>query len=137
MMKPEVTEVQPIIVNTGASKSLFLGRDETLKACIEICLDCHQTVEQMVARGLLKSGRQIETDLIAILRDCAQGTLMAVDFMLRESKFHRTICAACADICAACAEACDVFTDDETMKACAEVCRRCAEHCRKTAAEGH
>lgn len=135
MMKPEVTEVQPVIGTSGGTKDLFKGRDETLRTCIQNCLESHQRCEHMISHGL--AGGRANAEQIRLFRDCSQACLMAADFMIRESAFHPAICRTCSEICAACAAMCDSFAGDDSMRQCADACRQSAESCRHTGEQEH
>jgi hypothetical protein len=106
---------------------------EGMQACIDNCTSCHETCLH-TARHCLEQGKpQADASHVAILFDCAQICATSADFMTRHSAFHRTTCAACAEICRACAAACEAMGDGDMMKRCAEECRRCADSCAQMA----
>jgi hypothetical protein len=101
-----------------------------LEKCIEACTRCHQICDETVEHYLFKPSFHFDPAHIRLLRDCAQISSLAADFMLRDSEFQAQICGLCADICRTCAEDCEALDEnDEIMKLCAQVCRRCAETC--------
>ena len=105
------------------------GHGDGMQACIDNCTSCHQVCLHTPRHCLEKGGTHAAAGHIALLLDCAQICATSADFMTRHSDFHRTTCAACAEICRACADACEKMGDDEMMKQCAAACRRCADSC--------
>jgi hypothetical protein len=120
-----------------AFKNILKSVSDDMQLCIQNCLMCHQTCEQMIAHCLNKGGRHATPDHIRLLQDCADICEMSADFMLRGSPFHSRTCAVCAEICRACAADCDSMADDEMMKACADMCRRCADSCQTMGSYEH
>jgi hypothetical protein len=116
-----------------AFKNILKSVSDDMQLCIQNCLMCHQSCEQMIAHCLNKGGRHATPNHIRLLQDCADICEMSADFMLRGSPFHSRTCGVCAEICRACASDCDAIADDDMMKACAEMCRRCADSCESMA----
>lgn len=107
-----------------------------MRECIDICDECRTICLEAVTYCLEKGGQHAAPDHIKLLLDCANICDTSAQFMARDSMFHATTCATCAEICERCAESCESIGDDEMMKACAEVCRRCASSCQGMAAMG-
>ena len=110
--------------------------NETLRQCIQECLNCHGICLNTITYCLEQGGRHAEGGHIRLLTDCAEICQTSANFMLRGSSLHARTCAVCAEICAQCAEDCGQFKDDAHMQRCAEACRRCAESCREMATHG-
>lgn len=106
---------------------------ETLRECMEECLNCHGICLNTITYCLEQGGRHAEADHIRLLLDCAEICQTSANFMLRGSLQHTRTCAVCAEICTQCAHDCQPLQDDAQMKNCAEACRRCAESCRQMA----
>lgn len=116
--------------HTGHSMS------ESMKNCIRACNECRDSCTAMVKHCLHLGGKHAEPGHIELLLDCAEICGMSSGFMLRESDYHKEICAVCADICRACAESCRAISgDDEMMSQCADVCDKCAQSCEKMAGQ--
>ncbi len=104
---------------------------EYLQKCIKLCGDCHTVcLETLYTHCLLMGGKHTEAEHVKLMADCIQACQTASDFMIRDSKFSASECAACADVCEACADSCERI-GDEKMKHCAEICRKCAQSCRE------
>jgi hypothetical protein len=103
-----------------------------MAVCIDACLDCHRSCEEMALDHCLRlGGRHVEREPYALLLNCADLCRTAAHFMMADSALHRQVCAACAEVCAACAESCERLGD---MAECARTCRACAQECRAMAA---
>ena len=112
-------------------KSMFKGMTDDMQMCIQNCLQCFQTCEQMVNHCLENGGAHAEARHIALLRDCASVCETSAKLMMHESPYHARMCGLCAEVCQACAIDCDRLADDAMMKMCADVCRRCLDSCQK------
>lgn len=110
---------------------------DTLRSCIEECMNCHAVCQETVNHCLQQGGHHAEAGHIRLLLDCVEICQTSANFMLRGSPFHVRTCAACSEICQACAEDCEQMGGDERMRACAEACRRCAESCASMAQMSH
>lgn len=105
-----------------------------MQKCIEACSSCHQTCLDTLTYSLSKGGKHAAPDHLRLLIDCAQICATSADFLLRDSKFHRDTCRACAAVCRACGESCRKMGDDATMARCAKECDACAKSCEMMAA---
>jgi hypothetical protein len=110
--------------------------DDEMRACIQLCRDCHAMCTQTIAHCLKLGGRHAAPEHIRLLVDCAQMCATTVDYMLRESAFHDRVCRLCAELCRQCGKDClPVAGDDQLLKQCIEMCRRCAESCERMASK--
>lgn len=101
-----------------------------LQECIKLCWECRTECQEMLYNHCLPTGgKHVEAEHVKLMADCIQACQTAADFMVRNSRFHASECAACADVCEACALSCERIGGEE-MEHCAKVCRRCAESCR-------
>lgn len=91
---------------------------------------CHAVCVQTIRHCLTKGGRHAEPDHVTLLMDCAEICATAANFMLRDSRLHPQVCAACADACDACAASCAQMADEEQMNRCLQACQKCADGCR-------
>lgn len=108
--------------------------DDEMRACIQLCRDCHAMCTQTIAHCLKLGGRHAAPDRIRVLMDCAQMCATTVDYMLRESPFHDRVCRLCTELCKQCGKDClQVAGGDQLLKQCVEMCRRCAESCERMA----
>jgi|SRR5579875_783569 len=108
--------------------------NQTVKACIELCKECHAMCESTIQYCLQLGGPHVEASHLRLMRDCAQICQTGTDFMLRGSPLHTLVCGVCAQICLRCAESCEhVGPGDAQMKACADLCRQCAQSCQQMA----
>lgn len=120
-----------------AMKQNFLntarGLTDEVQQCIDICLLCHKTCEEMLPYCLQKGGVHSETQHVLGLLTCAEICRTTAHFMMWSSLLNDRLCAICAEICHQCADDCDELSEDKMMKMCSEICRRCAESCQKMA----
>jgi hypothetical protein len=108
--------------------------DDEMRACIQLCRDCHAMCTHTIAHCLKLGGRHAAPERIRMLMDCAQMCTTTIDYMLRESAFHDRVCRLCAELCRQCAKDClPVAGDDQLLKQCIEMCRQCAESCERMA----
>lgn len=119
----------------GGQASRGSGATAEMKACIDICTECHQVCLETARKCLEMGGEHASADHVGLLFDCAQICATSADFMLRGSEHHGVTCGACAAICRACAESCRQLSGPE-MQRCAEVCDRCAKSCEGMAGAG-
>ena len=107
-----------------------------MEECIENCNECHRICLETMEYCLLKGGKHADAARIGLLGDCAQICQTSADFMIRGSRLHQQICAACAQVCQRCADDCaSLGAEDEQMQECAEQCVICEESCAEMA--GH
>lgn len=105
--------------------------NSTLQSCIQLCWECRDTCQDTLYNHCIEmGGKHVEAEHIRLMADCIQACQTAADFMRRNSRFHSSERAACADVCEACAESCERIGSEE-MKHCADICRRCAKSCRE------
>ena len=103
-----------------------------MKQCIEDCHHCHATCLTMAATHCLEmGGKHTEPAHMRLMLDCAEICQTAMNFMLRHSEYHASVCRACAEICSACAASCEEVGD---MKECVDACLGCAQSCERVAA---
>src|SRR5258708_35232366 len=109
------------------------GIDDSMRACIQNCTNCHAICVEMVTHCLEMGGKHADAAHIRLLLDCAEICQTSANFMLRGSDLHGHTCGVCAEVCDRCAQACPQFGDDTYMQTCAAACRTCAESCRQMA----
>ncbi len=122
---------------TSSSQSKFCNYERQHEGVYRrLCNECRDSCTEMVGHCLELGGRHAGREHIGLLIDCAEICASSSGFMLRESKHHKTVCTACAEVCRACAESCrSIGGGDEMMTHCAEVCERCAESCERMAGQ--
>lgn len=99
--------------------------------CIQNCQECQTVLNDMLTSVCLKEGgKHVEQDHVKLMLDCVAACNACVDFMSRNSDFHKHYCNACAEICKACAESCQQVGD---MDRCVECCRKCHDSCSSMA----
>lgn len=113
----------------------FGGFTEEIQSCIDICLLCHKTCEEIIPYCLEKGGTHAERKHIELLLTCSDICRTSAHSMMWHSEFKEKVCELCSDICAKCAEDCERMSADQTMRLCAEICRECEQSCRKMAAK--
>jgi hypothetical protein len=118
-------------------QNILKGVNADMQICIQDCLTCHETCEQMMVYCLERGSIYAAPSHIKAFRDCAALSALAADFMLRGSDFHTRTCSVCAEVCLVCAEICQRMSDDRMMEMCADVCRRCADSCRQMGSYEH
>lgn len=105
--------------------------EKSSEYCIRNCTECHRVTEQAIQYCLAKGGEYADPQHVRLLRDTAEITAVAANFLLRGSELQPETSAACASACEACAEECEALAlEDEVMNICVETCLRCAESCR-------
>ena len=102
--------------------------DPQLQACIDACQRCHDHCLTEVAHCLTFGGDHAEPTRITLLLDCARVCQTTAALMLTGSRFHRSMCAVCAQVCEACAQQCEMLGK---MDDCARACRDCAQQCEQ------
>lgn len=102
--------------------------DPQLQACIDACQRCHDHCLTEVAHCLTLGGDHAEPIRITLLLDCARVCQTTAALMLTGSRFHRSMCAVCAQVCEACAQQCEMLGK---MDDCARACRDCAQQCEQ------
>ena len=117
----------------GILKNIVQHLSSEMLICLKNCNEVHQLCEQMISHCLAKGEMLSEFTHIRNLRDAAEISSLASNFMLRESPMHFIVCMACAETCLVCAQSCERFHDDREMKSIAEACRACADSCEKMA----
>ena len=104
--------------------------DHDMEECIENCTECHRICLETMEYCLGIGGKHADAAHICLLADCAQICQTSADFMIRGSRMHPQICAACAEVCRRCADDCAALGEgDEQMQECAEQCAICEESC--------
>ena len=104
------------------------------RECIAECTACHTICTETVQHCLSLGGEHASPQHIRTLLDCAQVCQTSADFLTRDSEFHASTCAVCAEICRACEKECrSMARGDELMKKCADACANCAESCDRMA----
>lgn len=109
------------------------GMTDEMQQCIDICLQCHKTCEQLLPYCLDKGGMHAERSHIQTLATCADICRTSAHFMMWNSDLYGKVCGICVDACLKCAEDCERMSEDPVMKSCADVCRKCAESCQQMA----
>ncbi len=106
---------------------------QAMRECIEECTRCHNICTETAQHCLSLGGEHVSPEHIKTLLDCAQICQTSADFLSRESEFHISTCAVCAEICRACERECRKMGKDPLMKKCADACASCAESCERMA----
>lgn len=105
-----------------------------MQDCIEACLDCYRTCQQMaLTHCLQQGGKHVEPEHFRLMLDCAEICRTSAHLMLNNSPFHTATCGTCAEVCRACAESCEKL---DGMEDCAKVCEQCAQSCERMAGHG-
>lgn len=105
--------------------------NDTMKACIEECLRCHQTCLGMASHHCLEmGGKHVEAEHMRLMLSCAEICRTSAAMMLIGTEHHKTVCRACAEVCESCARSCEQVGG---MDSCVQACRSCAESCRAMA----
>ncbi|WP_153557740.1 four-helix bundle copper-binding protein [Roseimaritima sediminicola] len=100
--------------------------------CIRNCQECQTTLADMLTDTCLKEGGDhVAQQHVKVMLDCMASCSACIDFMSRNSDFHKHYCRACAEICKACAESCEKVGG---MDKCVECCRKCEQSCTAMAA---
>lgn len=126
---------QPTSSQTQPLKNSARGITAEMQRCIEQCLECQKTCEQLIPYCLEKGGTHADAEHIQTLMACAEICRTSAHFMMWNSDLHPKVCGVCADACLKCADECDRMGDDQMMKACAQACRDCAESCKTMATQ--
>lgn len=110
-----------------------LALNPDMQQCIDDCLHCYRTCQQMAMNHCLETGgAHVEPEHFRLMMNCADICRVAADFMLSSSPLHANTCAACAAVCEACAASCDQIGD---MDECVQACRRCSQSCQQMAGD--
>lgn len=104
-------------------------KENDLRVCGQICLDCLRVCSETISGCLSKGGKHAHVGHITVLMDCILMCETAANFLNRGSALSAKICALCVEACERCAESCEGWGDSE-MDRCADECRGCAESCR-------
>ena len=105
-----------------------------LSDCRDACLRTHVACLHAATHALVK-GEAHPRDLVRMLWDCADMSLVSANLMSRGSPMYTVTCGACAILCEDCTAQCG-DSEDPVLRQCAEDCRNCARLCREMAA-GH
>lgn len=102
--------------------------DRALRDCIDTCQRCHDQCLSDVQRSLTLGGDHAAPSHVVLLLDCARVCETAAALMLTGSRFHRSVCAVCAQVCEGCAQQCEMLGE---LDDCARACRACAQQCEQ------
>ena len=105
---------------------MITNYESCIKACQECFIECQNCLVQM-------AGKESMNDCPLCCIQCIEACLVAIKFMIADSKFTPEYCRLCALICEWCAEQCNQH-EHEHCKICAASCLACAKECRKHAA---
>jgi len=95
--------------------------------CLANCQECQTTLNDMLTSMCLQAGgAHVEPTHVKLMLDCVAACATCVDFMSRNSDYHKHYCRACAEICKACGDNCEQVGD---MQDCVDCCRKCEESC--------
>ena len=104
-----------------------------MRDAVKECTSGALVAKEALAYALAHGAEHAEADHLRLLMDTAAACGAAVDFLVRESPHHGSICRANAVICAACAaDARAIGTPG--LRRLAEQCERCAAACEVLAA---
>ena len=105
-----------------------------LSECRDACLKTHVACLH-AATHVLQKGEAHPRDLVRVLWDCADQTVVAANLMSRGSPFHHITCGACAALCEAVVlEAGEAGSGgDPILARCVADAERCAKLCREMA----
>jgi hypothetical protein len=101
-----------------------------MQTCLQACTDSHKACLETMAHYMKVAGKSADMNLMCMLRDCAEVSLMCMNLIVDGSEFMGRTATLCAEMCEKCATACEMMTDNAEMMACASVCRYCAETCK-------
>lgn len=118
-------------VNTRSKKHAHTRMD----VCIQNCLDCYKVCEQVLSNALTGNAKNY-TQVLVLIKSCAEICHTSAKFMMMNSEFHADTCAICAKVCTECADTCESLQDDRLAE-CIEVCRTCAETCNEMSMMTH
>ena len=106
-----------------------------LSECRDACLKTHVACLH-AATHVLQKGEAHPRDLVRLLWDCADQTVVAANLMSRGSPLHHVTCGACAALCEAVVlEAGEGgAAGDPIVATCVADAERCAKLCREMAA---
>lgn len=100
--------------------------------CLQNCQECQTTLSNMLTGTCLElGGDHVEKRHVKLMLDCAAACAACIDFMSRNSDYHKHYCRACAEICKACGDSCEKVGG---MDECVRCCRRCEDSCTSMAA---
>ena len=100
-----------------------------LQLCIDTCLDCFKTCQQMALTHCLEvGGLHVAPDHFRLMLDCAELCRTAATLMMHGSPAHIEVCRLCADVCRKCASSCEKLSG---MEECVRECERCADLCER------
>src|SRR5947207_3401861 len=114
-------------------KKTFRGVTNEIQQCIDTCLLCHKTCEEIIPYCLERGGMHAERAHIEKLLACADVCRTSAHLMMWHSDFHSKVCRVCSEVCEQCAKDCERMKNDEMMKMCADICHQCAQSCEKMA----
>lgn len=112
--------------------AMLMSMKMTMKDCIDLCWASHVICLE-TATGIMVGDRG-NTQLAAMLTDCAEICQATASSMIRPSALHGVLCAACAEACDRCAAECEKQRGSDMLARCVVSCRRCAVACRHMAA---
>ncbi len=103
-----------------------------MKTALQACTDCHTLCSDVMKRYCSKSDNlPVHSDLVCMLRDCAEVSMMAIHMITDGSEFAGRVCLLAADISIKCAIACEDFADDSRMSTYAAAFRDYAVACKR------
>jgi len=105
-----------------------------LSECRDACMRTHVNCLHAATHVLVK-GDAHPRDLVRMLWDCADMSIVSANLMSRGSPYHMVTCGACAELCEACLERCR-DSDDPVLQLCADSCRESARLCREMESHG-
>ena len=110
-------------VNTKSKKHIHSKMDQ----CIQSCLACYRICEQVLGNALSGNAKNY-TQVLVLIKACAEICHTSAKFMMMKSEFHIDTCGVCAKVCTECADTCESLQDDR-LEECILACRKCAESC--------
>jgi hypothetical protein len=106
--------------------------DAKKKECIDTCLHCAQTCNQMMNYCLKMGDEFAGQEHIAILSVCADLCNLTAKALSLDSEFENTMCELTIEVCERCAADCrELSESDENMQECADICQACAASCNE------
>lgn len=103
-----------------------------MDAALQACTDCHGICSEMMKSYCSKADNlPMHPDLVCMLRDCAEISMMAIHMITDGSEFAGRVCLLAADISVKCAIACEEMAHDPRMIEYAAAFRTYAASCKR------
>src|SRR5262245_60038795 len=95
-------------------KTHVVALSTELQLCVDTCLDCFKTCQQMALTHCLEmGGDHVEPAHFRLMLDCAELCRSTATLMLSGSSAHFELCKLCAKLCRECAASCEKLSGME------------------------